>query len=441
MAARLAPATIVSGKDLEKDATVLDLDILHKDFFVTSKTPSADSNCNSLDKQKSGVKDLCNKTVHFLKEIAKSKGKESGQRCNYLPYWLYDEIAKIHEKHQDKISTISFIKELTDAVNKANKGITVNKCNALLYDPYITLDDWKKKKISYIYFNKHDEIKANVNRQSKDKCDKYLKYLNSYAPLYKKYYGENCGGWFFNGSSYLKCDRKYDPNVLLPTVQKCSTGSTGGGGTFLSLLGLGSSPSRSSQSSASGTRQGAASSVGSAAVSPLSSQSRDALQLAGSRGATSQLPPHLNGIKIDPEFQKVVEKAMAAQSGGMGQQAQIAQMTMDGSYVAGDNSPEGSTGSVDFLKKAQEFFKSDNFRHSVVGASAIGVFIFFFYFFISTQSGRRPIKREKSRRKPEYNYYDPNEEAFSRYGSEHSVADSEMSDVNLSYHPRRDRYR
>ncbi|KMZ81282.1 hypothetical protein PVIIG_02709 [Plasmodium vivax India VII] len=368
---------------IEKDATALDLDILHKDFFVPPKTPSADSNCNSLSKHKSDVKDLCNKTVHFLKEIAKSKVGERDQRCNYLPYWLYDEIAKIHEKHQDKISSITFIKELTDAVNKANKGITVNKCNASLYYPSITLDDWKKRKISYIYFNKHDEIKANVNRQSKDKCDKYLKYLNSYAPLYKKYYGENCGGWFFNGSPYFKCDdRKYDPKLLITTAQKCSTGSTGGGGTLLSIFGLGSSPSRTSHSSASGTRQGAASSVGSAAESPLSSQSRDAQQLAGSRSATSHLPPHLKGIPIDPELQKVVEKAMAAQSGGMGQQAQIAQMTMDASYAAHANSHEGSTGSVDFLKKAQEFFKSDNFRHSVVGASAIGVFIFFFYFFI-----------------------------------------------------------
>ncbi|VVA00350.1 PIR protein, partial [Plasmodium vivax] len=161
-----------------------------------------------------------------------------------------------------------------------------------------------------------------------------------------------------------------------------------------------------------------------------------------SNGFINEEMDHLNGIKIeDPEVQKALEKAMAAQSGGMGLQGQIAQMTMDGSYVAGANSPEGSTSSVDFLKKTQEFLKSDNFRHSVVGASAIGVFIFFFYFFISTRSGPRPIKRKKSRRKPEYNYYDPNEEAFSRYGSEHSVADSEMSDMNLSYHPRRDRYR
>ncbi|KMZ95254.1 hypothetical protein PVMG_05892 [Plasmodium vivax Mauritania I] len=383
MVTKSATATIVSGKDLENYATALDLHRLHEQFFVTSKTPSDDSNCNSLSKQKSGVKDLCNKTVHFLKEIAIKRGKESDQPCSYLPYWLYDEIAKIHEKHDEKISSITFIKELTDAVNKAKNGITGSKCNASLYDGNITLDDWKKRKISYIYFNKHDEIKNKVNRPSKDQCDKYLKYLNSYAPLYKKYYAYSCRGWIFYGSPYFKCDdRKYDPKLLITTAQKCSTGSTGGGGTLLSIFGLGSSPSRTSHSSASGTRQGAASSVGSAAESPLSSQSRDAQQLAGSRSATSHLPPHLKGIPIDPELQKVVEKAMAAQSGGMGQQAQIAQMTMDGSYAAHANSHEGSTGSVDFLKKTQEFFKSDNFRHSVVGASAIGVFIFFFYFFI-----------------------------------------------------------
>ncbi|VUZ99727.1 PIR protein [Plasmodium vivax] len=427
MVTKSAPATIVSGKDLEKDATALDLDILHKDFFVPPKTPSADSNCNSLSKHKSDVKDLCNKTVHFLKEIAKSKVGERDQRCNYLPYWLYDEIAKIHEKHQDKISSITFIKELTDAVNKANKGITVNKCNASLYYHSITLDDWKKRKISYIYFNKHDDIKTKVNSKIKDQCSKYLKYLNIYAPLYKKYYVDNCNGWFFNGSTYFKCDGKYDPNILLTTAQKCSTGSTGSGGTLLSIFGLGSSPSRTSQSSASGTRQGASSSLGSAAASPLSSQSRGAPQLAG-RSATSQPPTHLNGIKIeDPEVQKALEKAMAAQSGGMGLQGQIAQMTMDGSYVAGANSPEGSTSSVDFLKKTQEFLKSDNFRHSVVGASAIGV----------SRSGSRSNKKKKSRRKPEYNYYDPNEEVLSMYGYEHSVADSQMDDVNLSYQPRR----
>ncbi|SCO65526.1 VIR protein [Plasmodium vivax] len=452
MVTKSAPATIVSGKDLEKDATALDLHILHKDFFVTPRTPSVDTNCSLLDSKKIGAKNLCNNVVHFLKEIAKKKGTESYQRCSYLPYWLYDEIAKIHEKHNEKISTITFIKDLTEAVNKAKKGIPENKCTVSLYDPNITLDDWKKRKITYIYFNKHDAIKSSVNRPNNDKCSQHFKYLNSFYPLYQTFYKQfSCVNWFPSNPDYFKCSYVYNPDKLLTTVKKCSTGSSGGGSSWPSLFSFGSSSPRASQSLASGTRQGASSSLGSggsvttkpagsSAASPLSSQSRDAQQLAG-RSATSQLPTHLNGIKIENEdLRRAVEKAMA-QSGGLGLQGQMAQMVTDGSYVADANSPEGSTDSVDFLKKAQEFLKSDNFRHSVVGASAIGVFIFFFYFFISTQSGRRPIKREKSRRKPEYNYYDPNEEAFSRYGSEHSVADSEMSDVNLSYHPRRDRYR
>ncbi|KNA00212.1 hypothetical protein PVNG_06421, partial [Plasmodium vivax North Korean] len=214
----------------EKDATALDLHILHKDFFVTPRTPSVDTNCSLLDSKKIGAKNLCNNVVHFLKEIAKKKGTESDQRCSYLPYWLYDEIAKIHEKHNEKISTITFIKDLTEAVNKAKKGIPENKCTVSLYDPNITLDDWKKRKITYIYFNKHDAIKSSVNRPNNDKCSQHFKYLNSFYPLYQTFYKQfSCVNWFPSNPDYFKCSYVYNPDKLLTTVKKCSTGSSGGG--------------------------------------------------------------------------------------------------------------------------------------------------------------------------------------------------------------------
>ncbi|SCA81972.1 VIR protein [Plasmodium vivax] len=447
MVAKSAPA-LVPADDLEKDATAVGLNKVHESFFIEKPKISENSkHCEKLDEKKKGAKDICNKAVHFFKEIAKKNGTESDQHCKYLPIWLYDEIGKIHENHKAQINTISFIKELTDAVYNAKGEINYYKCNPSLYEANITLDDWKNRKLSYIYFNKHDEIKTNVNTKIKDQCSKYLKYLNSYDPLYKKYYvTSNCTGWFPYSSAHFKCDnKKYDPNLLLTIVKKCSGEASTGGGSLLSLFSWGGSTSRQTSDKGAGTRQVASNTLGSGsgvptkptgpvAASSLSGQSRVAQQVAGSRSAPAQLPAHSKDRQLgDPEVQKLAQIAMA-QSGEMGLQAQ---MVTDGSYPTYENSPESSTGSFDFLKKTQEFLKSDYFRHSIVIASAVGVFIFFSYFFNSSRSGSRSNKKKKSRRKPEYNYYDPNEEVLSMYGYEHSVADSQMDDVNLSYQPRR----
>ncbi|SCA59913.1 VIR protein [Plasmodium vivax] len=404
MSTRSAPV-LVPADDLEKDATAVGLNKVHENFFVENlKISENNKHCEKLDVKNPGTKNLCNKAVHFFKEIAKKKGTESDQHCKYLPIWLYDEIGKIHKDHKASIGTIPFIKELTDAVYKAKREIPENRCYASLYEAYINLNDWKNRKISYTYFNKHNDIKTKVNGQSKEQCSKYLKYLNSYAPLYKKYHVDYCTGWFRSGSDYFKCDKKiYDPDLLLPTAKKCSGEAPtrgGSGGSILSLFSWGSS-SRPSSDKGAETRQGAASSLGSGggvptkpagpvAASSLSGQSRGSQQVAGSRSAPAQLSAHLKGSQLgDPEVQKLAQGAVA-QSGEMGLQVQ---MVTDGSYPTYENSPESSTGSFDFLKKTQKILKSDYFRHSIVIASAVGVFIFFSYFFNSSRSGSRSNKK------------------------------------------------
>ncbi|KMZ81213.1 hypothetical protein PVIIG_02695 [Plasmodium vivax India VII] len=169
MAKPAAPA-VVSAVDLEKDATDLNLHTLHKDFFVIPKTLKTDSNCDPLEKQQKGAKNLCNSAVHFVKELSGKQGTENYRRCKYLPYWLHDEIGKLYKEHNKNIDSIPFIKPLIEAVDKATKTITNDKCNSLHYDGSITLDEWKARKLLYIYFKNFDELSREVSRPSNDKC-------------------------------------------------------------------------------------------------------------------------------------------------------------------------------------------------------------------------------------------------------------------------------
>ncbi|KMZ95166.1 hypothetical protein PVMG_05084 [Plasmodium vivax Mauritania I] len=109
---------------------------------------------------------------------------------------------------------------------------------------------------------------------------------------------------------------------------------------------------------------------------------------------------------------------------------------------------EGSNDSYNFLQSTQKILKSEYFPHSVVGASIVGVVIFLFYYFrvkrnafLQYECFNTPIrsptnKREKKEKKTEDNYYDKHEEELSRYGSQQSFAETQMSDAYLSYQPR-----
>ncbi|KMZ93715.1 variable surface protein Vir12 [Plasmodium vivax Mauritania I] len=274
------------------DATDLKLHRLHETFFVVPRTLTTDSNCNPLESQQSGAKNLCNSAVHFVKELSGKKGTDIKERCDYLPYWLHEEIGNLYKEHNKIINSIPFIKALIEAVGKATKTIIKDKCNSLHYDGLITLDEWKIRKLLYIYFKKFDELSRDVNRTNNDKCSKHNKYLNSIDSLYKTYYTKlGCGGWFTFGPDYFPCRSWHNPNRLLPKVKTCKDQSTSGSSGFLFWpFGGGSSSSRSSSSSQVGTGKAVSTSVPKGGPATLVAGSTGAVSAQGSKLTAVQTP-------------------------------------------------------------------------------------------------------------------------------------------------------
>ncbi|CAG9480883.1 unnamed protein product [Plasmodium vivax] len=478
MAKPAAPA-VVSAVDLEKDATDLNLHTLHKDFFVIPKTLKTDSNCDPLEKQQKGAKNLCNSAVHFVKELSGKQGTENYRRCKYLPYWLHDEIGKLYKEHNKNIDSIPFIKPLIEAVDKATKTITNDKCNSLHYDGSITLDEWKARKLLYIYFKNFDELSREVSRPSNDKCSKHNKYLNSINSLYKTYYKKlQCNGWLSFGRDYFYCSSLYDPNRLLPKVTCKDQSTSRSTGFSFWPFGGGSSSSRSSSSSQVGTRQAVSASVPKGGPSTPVAGSTGALSAQGAKLIVVQIPKPVDSATVG---RLDAAGTLSGRSAYPNQPVQLQLLSKD--YPVLPTPPESSASSPDFLKKTYGVLKSDYFRYSVMGASAIGALIFLYLYLSPSRSGSSKREHGKKKHKSvdycdyndygdydnhdgdgkydddvkhddhdnrdkyddnagygDYDSYDEYEEELSRRGPENSHRDRQRREVRMSYQPRRDSY-
>ncbi|CAG9482219.1 unnamed protein product [Plasmodium vivax] len=433
----------LSVEALERSAIPLNLHRMHEIFFVKKgNIPETSSYCNVFDikgKEKQGAKELCNNVVQFIKEIAlKTAGEESNNLCSYLPFWLYDEIWRIHSDREKNIEHIPFVKNLIDAVNNSISKIPNNKCRTLPYDGHINLDEWKKRKISYIYFKKYNEIEGMINSTKKDNCNNHYKYLNNIASLYKLYNQSSCTGFgsWLGSSDYFICDLKYDPSKLLLKVATCKDQvprrSSGGGGGFSisSLLG-GSSSSRGSSEGKAATREQAPASVPKAGLhTPVKGTGSD----VSTQGAKLTVVAPPRNVESAPTGRQRIHEKLTVPFGDPERQVHMENMSISNSEHGTPS--EGSDDSYNFLQSAQKILKSEYFPHSVVGASIIGVVIFLFYYFRTTPIRSPTNKREKKERKPEDNYYDTHEEELTRYGSQQSFAETQMSDAYLSYQPK-----
>ncbi|KMZ88873.1 hypothetical protein PVBG_06070 [Plasmodium vivax Brazil I] len=361
---------------------------MHEKFFVKKGNISETGNyCNVFDikgKEKQGAKELCNNVVQFLKEIVVTKEREeSNNLCSYLPYWLYDEIWGIHSDRKKNIKHIPFVKNLIDAVNNAISKIPNNKCRTLPYDGHINLDEWKKRKNSYIYFKKYIDIKGNIKPEKKDNCNNHYNYLNNIASLYKLYNQTNCTGLgsLFATPDYFICGPKYDPSKLLLKVATCKDqvprSSSGGGGGFsiLSIFG-GSSSSSGSSEGKEATRERAPGSV-------LKAGSHTPVKGAGSdvptQGAKLTVVAPPRNVESAPRGRQLIQEKLTVPFGDQKTQVHMEHMSISNGENASPS--EGSNDSYNFLQSTQKILKSEYFPHSVVGASIVGVFNFLFYYF------------------------------------------------------------
>ncbi|SCA59602.1 Plasmodium vivax Vir protein, putative [Plasmodium vivax] len=438
------------SEDILKD---LKLNSIYDDFFSKSEKSKFDSACNVLDKHSKDHKDLrqlCTKFVGFLEKISKLEKKpERDYHCDYLTYWLYDEIGKIYNDHTSKINTVQFVKDLIDVGNDVNKNKIVKNTCTIKNENGVSLDEWKKRKISYIYFKKHDKIKGSVTQKNIDKCDKYFAYLDYINSFYEAYKKENCKSIFFILSyvpNYFDCSSKYNPNDLLSEVKPCKdkkSSSSGGGssGSFFGWLSWGSSggtPSSKGSTGAQATEKAVGARNTAAAGSTLG-KVQEAQRSPASKVSQVATPPKQANLEAANNHQRRAElsqtKSIApiVQSGSL-QIGNMSQGVKEGitltSMTSLNTLPEMTNNSSNFMGKTYDILKSDYFRHSVVGASIIG----------ETPIGSQTSKGEKKKRKPQNNYYDEyEEEELPRYGSQQSLEESQMGDVYLSYEPRRRR--
>ncbi|KNA00816.1 hypothetical protein PVNG_04753 [Plasmodium vivax North Korean] len=359
---------------------------MHENFFVKKgNIPETSSYCNVFDikgKEKQGAKELCNNVVQFIKEIAlKTAGEESNNLCSYLPFWLYDEIWRIHSDREKNIEHIPSVKNLIDAVNNARAKIPNNKCSRLPYYNHINLDEWKKRKISYIYFKKYHEIEGMINAPQKDNCNNHYKYLNNIASLYKLYNQTNCTGirsWFAT-PDYFICGSQYDPSKLLLKVATCKDQVprriSGGGFSILSLFG-GSSSSRGSPEGKAATREQAPASVPKdGSHTPVKGARSD----VSTQGAKLTFVAPSRNVESAPTGRQHITEKLTLPLGDPERQVHMENMSISNSEHGTPS--EGSDDSYNFLQSAQKILKSEYFPHSVVGASIIGVVIFLFYYF------------------------------------------------------------
>ncbi|KMZ88754.1 hypothetical protein PVBG_05846 [Plasmodium vivax Brazil I] len=359
---------------------------MHEKFFVKKRNiPETSSYCNVFDikgKENKEAKELCNNVVQFLKEIAvKKEREESNNLCSYLPYWLYDEIWGIHLDRKKNIEHIPSVKNLIDAVNNARAKIPNNKCSRLPYYNHINLDEWKKRKVSYIYFKKYNEIEGMINAPQKDNCNNHYKYLNNIASLYKLYNQTNCtgfGSWFAT-SDYFICGSQYDPSKLLLKVATCKDQvprRISGGGLSISSLFGGPSSSRGSSEGKAATREQAPASVPKAGLhTPVKGTGSD----VSTQGAKLTVVAPPRNVESAPMGRQHIQEKLTLPFGDPKTQVYMEHMSISNGEHATPS--EGSDDSYNFLKSTQKILKSEYFPHSVVGASIVGVVIFLFYYF------------------------------------------------------------
>ncbi|EDL42805.1 variable surface protein Vir12-related [Plasmodium vivax] len=440
--AKPAAASVISAEKLEKVAEELKLKTFYDDFFLKNEQPKSADPCKIFDaegKKKENEKNICLKLVRHLEKIGDIKEKATRvDHCNYLTYWFYDEIGKIYD-YSKKKEDISSFKELIGVENNVKVPQSRYEKCTLKSENGVSLDEWKKRKLSYIYMKNYNDIKSKVFSQKKEQCDKYTTYLDNISKLYIKYKTNNCG--FFWSSNYADCSRKYDPNPLITELAKCKTqGSNGSQSSFLGWFWGSSSPKTAPSKGSPGAQEPAKTAVvkSSGGIVSIGGKVAGAERAVANKGLSSVAPKQSREVLGGSQNAVVVAPLGNSQAGV--HMPPGSKDIQNGSYTTLPTAFVVDPDTSNFLEKTFGILKSEYFRHSIVGASIIGVLVFLFFFFKSTPIGSQTNKGEKKKRKPQNNYYDEYEEELPRYESQQSLAESQMSDAYISYQPRRDRY-
>ncbi|EDL45428.1 variable surface protein Vir12-like [Plasmodium vivax] len=446
----------------EAAAKQLKLDNMYDiEFFSKKGNPKNSTYCNVFTVKTSTdtkAKELCSTLIYHLENIGEKK-PQSDNYCNYLRYWLYDEIGKIHTNQSDKVEKIPFLKNLIDAWYKINRDKLKYACSS----PYVngvSLKELKTRKLSYIYFKNEDNIQKISMSKDTAVCSKYLTYIQSFSSLYDKYKKTECvPGIFFSavGSHHFPCKHKYEIKALISALEDCKkgilprnlpaaagaavSGRDGSRTAASSLGGGGAGGSRTSQTltSSTGSVGSRSSQALTSSTSLASSRGPTTLASAGGPGRPASVAGVTNGAdrqapsSLQPKASLSATPSVVTGHGGLGASPPTLQTGSDTGHVDIAGLPGSSESASDKM--------DSNFYRNIIMAAAILGTIFFLFFYNKFFGLKTSFPKRKRKKKIfEHNYYEEYEKELARYDSENESLDSQSDRYYLNYQPDEDSY-
>ncbi|KMZ92313.1 hypothetical protein PVMG_03668 [Plasmodium vivax Mauritania I] len=433
--------------DLENASKNLKHDKLYEDFFEYKKPSEFNNYCDVFgsqgQKKNENAKQICPKLIYFLEKIANMQNKVEGdKRCKYLRYWLYDEIGKIHTGGSISMDKLSYIADLIEVGNKVNKEKLKNRCSLPLHDKNVKLDEWKNRKLSYIYLKKYDDIKKDINPTNKDKCNMYTTYLNNMNSLYNTYKKECKPGawWGYSGPDYADCYSTHKPDNLIALLKNCNKSTSGGTtGTTSWLSSLLGPSNRSSSGSQHNASPGVAKVADAAGQQRGQGASQGVTRSTSSGSSASSLTAAPERKQVSSEMSVTVNPKAPLSPPSRENSGNVVNAVrpnaVETSSDAGPVTTMAVSGTLETLNE-----KSDkNFIRNIVMATAIlGTIFFLFYYNLSSRLKSSFPKRKRKKKIFEHNYYEEYEKEFEKYDSEDRSLASEDDRYYLNYQPEGD---
>ncbi|GAB69978.1 CYIR protein, partial [Plasmodium cynomolgi strain B] len=119
------------------------------------------------------VKQLCIKLVRHLCKLNQENSSKRSNYCNYIRYWLFEQIGVIYTGESASIGDEPFFKKLIETWEIINMFKLKSTCNPEKIKG-VNLNELKNRIFSYIYFKNLEEIKKISNENGKDCNNQYM---------------------------------------------------------------------------------------------------------------------------------------------------------------------------------------------------------------------------------------------------------------------------
>ncbi|GAB69859.1 hypothetical protein PCYB_006080 [Plasmodium cynomolgi strain B] len=120
---------------LEEAAEDVKLHKIHDEEFFSEldKFSTFDQFCNGIRRNvrfnPKKVEDVCIKLIRHLYRLSKANSPKHSNYCNYIRYWLFEQIGVLCTSESGSIGDEAFFKELIDTWKQFNMLILRNKCS------------------------------------------------------------------------------------------------------------------------------------------------------------------------------------------------------------------------------------------------------------------------------------------------------------------------